>query len=124
MNMGYLTVCNPQAHLSVDLPYIALHYLEHDSFSLGGNIHGAGRIEVKALLDVLFRPAVDIVAGEQEVILRWMAKAGRVYQVSTAADPQGPWTSGPVFQGDGTERVLTESKPPGAAQRFYKLAVW
>ena len=123
VNMGYLSICNPQAHLSVDLPYIALHYLEHDSFSFAGDVHGIGRSEVKRLLDVLFRPAVSIDVGEQNVSLRWIARAGRTYQVFTGPDPQGPWTNGPVFQGDGTQRVFSESKPPGTAQRFYKVTV-
>ncbi len=124
VNMGYLTICNPQAHLSADLPYIALHYLEHDSFSFSGDVHGVGRSDVKALLDVLFRPEVDIAAGEQDVSLRWMAKIDRMYQVFTAPDPQGPWTSGPTFQGEGSQCVFTESKSPDAEKRFYKITVW
>jgi hypothetical protein len=124
VNMGYLTICNPQAHLSVDLPYVALHSLEHDSFSFSGDVHGIGRSEVKQLLDALFRPAVSLDVGESDVSLRWIAKAGRTYQVCTAPDPQGPWSDGPVFHGDGTQRVFTESKPSGTAKRFYKITVW
>ena len=123
VNMGYLTVHNAQAHLSVEVPYIAVHYLEHDSFSFSGDVHGAGRTGVKMLLDALFRPAVDVVADAQRVTLRWRATAGRTYQVFTAVDLHSPWNSGPVFQGDGAEKVFTESVPAGAAKRFYRVVV-
>jgi hypothetical protein len=124
VNMGHLTIYNPQARLSVEVPYIALHYLEHDSFSFAGDVHGAGRSDVRALLDVLFRPAVSVRGEGQQVTLRWIARAGRSYRVFTAPDLQGPWTSGPTFQGDGTEKVFTESKPAGAMKRFFKVVVW
>lgn len=123
-NMGHLTICNPQAHLSVNLPYIALHYLEHDSFSFAGDVHGSGRSEVKKLLDALFKPTVGVTAAEQDINLRWIAKAGRTYQVDTALDPGGPWTHGPVFRGDDKEVVFTDAKLPGASKCFYKISVW
>ena len=53
VNMGHLTVCNPLAQLYAPLPYIALHYLEHDSFSFAGDVHGQGRTDVKLLVDAL-----------------------------------------------------------------------
>lgn len=56
VNMGHLTVCNPLAQLYAKLPYIALHYLEHDSFSFAGDVHGTGRSDVKLLLDALHSP--------------------------------------------------------------------
>ena len=55
-NMGHLTVCNPIAQLYAHVPYITLHYLEHGSFSFAGNVHGAGRPDVKLLLDTLHSP--------------------------------------------------------------------
>jgi hypothetical protein len=124
VNMGHLTVCNPQARLSLDIPYIGLHYLEHDGFSFAGDVHGTGRIDIKLLLDILFRPAVTLEVNGPQVTLRWMTKAGRTYQIFTAPDLSGSWANGPVIQGDGTEKVITESKPPGAARRFYRVAVW
>jgi hypothetical protein len=51
--MGHLTICNPLAQLYAQLPYIALHNLEHDSFSFAGDVHGQGRADVKLLWDVL-----------------------------------------------------------------------
>jgi hypothetical protein len=56
VNMGHLTVCNPQAELYAKLPYIALHYLEHGNFSFAGDVHGLGRAEVKLLADALRSP--------------------------------------------------------------------
>ncbi len=124
VNMGHLTINNPQARLSVEVPYIALHFLEHDSFSFAGDVHGKGRSDLKALLDVLFRPAVSMVADRQQVGLRWIAKAGRSYRVFTAPDLEGPWTSGPIVQGDDTEKVFSEMKPADATKRFFKIVVW
>ena len=124
VNMGYLTVVNPEARLSVDVPYIALHFLEHDSLSFFGDVHGQGRLDLKLLLDTLFRPAVRLEAQETEVVLRWLGKSNRLYQVCVAADPTGPWASGPVRQGSGTEIVFTEPKQAGVTRRFYKVLVW
>jgi len=56
INMGHLTVVNPMAQLYVKVPYIALHYMEHGSFSFAGSIHGGGRLDVKLLLDALHSP--------------------------------------------------------------------
>jgi hypothetical protein len=124
VNMGHLTVCNPQAQLTVEVPYIALHYLEHDSISFAGDVHGTGRSGVKDLVEVLFRPAVSVVADGEQVTLRWMTRAGRSYQIFTASDIQGPWTGGPAFQGDGTEHVYTETQSPGTTRSFFKVIVW
>ena len=74
------------------------------------------------MLDVLFRPALDITADEQSVKLRWVGKVGRSYQVFTTSEPHGPWTAGPVFKGEGTETAYTEP-PPGCGKRFYKVVV-
>jgi len=122
--MGYVTLCNPQAKLSMDIPYIALHYLEHDGFSYAGDVHGKGRVDIQSLVDVLFRPAVNVTADGPELTLRWIAKTGRSYQVFSAASLDGPWTGGPVIPGDGTEKVFSETKPAGAESRFFKVVVW
>jgi len=124
VNMGHLTINNPLAHLSVEVPYIVLHSLEHDSFSFSGDVHGLGRTDVKRLLDALFRPGVIVSAEGEQVSLRWMTRVGRRYQVFTAPEPDGPWTSGPVFEGDGAEKVFTETRPPGTTKGFYKVTVW
>lgn len=53
VNMGHLTVVNSAADLYSPLPYLALHCLEHGSFSYAGNVHGAGRLDVPLLLQTL-----------------------------------------------------------------------
>ncbi len=123
VNMGFATISNPQARLSVNLPYIALHYLEHDSFSFAGDVHGSGRTAINTVTEALFRPAVRITADPQQVELRWQAKAGRIYQIFAAADPQGPWSETAVFEGDDTEKVFSEPPPAGASKRFYRVVV-
>jgi hypothetical protein len=39
MNMGSLEIVNPIEDLSIELPYIALHYLAHGSFGASGDVH-------------------------------------------------------------------------------------
>ncbi|MBN2507881.1 MAG: hypothetical protein JXQ71_14435 [Verrucomicrobia bacterium] len=53
VNMGHLVVCNPMAQLYAEVPYITLHYLEHDSFSFAGDVHGTNRADVPWLLAAL-----------------------------------------------------------------------
>jgi len=56
VNMGHLTVVNQMAQLYVGVPYIAVHYMEHGSFSFAGDHHGEGRLDVKLLLEGLHSP--------------------------------------------------------------------
>jgi len=52
INMGPAGIVNPRLNLSVSFPLIALHYIEHGSFSYNGTIHD-GRVDVPLLLRVL-----------------------------------------------------------------------
>ena len=52
VNMGYVEIINPLEGLSVDIPYIGLHYMEHGSFAYAGDIH-EGRANVKLLHTIL-----------------------------------------------------------------------
>jgi hypothetical protein len=52
VNMGTIGIANPSIGLEVECPVIAIHYLEHGSFSYQGDIH-SGRTKVPALLRVL-----------------------------------------------------------------------
>jgi hypothetical protein len=52
INMGYVTVHNPLRDLSIDIPFIALHYMKHGSFSYDGSVH-SGRVDVGLLKQVL-----------------------------------------------------------------------
>jgi len=52
VNMGPAGIANPKLGLNIDCPLIALHYMEHGSFSHAGNVH-TGRIDVPALMRAL-----------------------------------------------------------------------
>ncbi len=49
VNMGYLEIVNPMERFVVEMPYIALHYLEHGSFAYEGSVHGWGLEEPRAI---------------------------------------------------------------------------
>jgi hypothetical protein len=57
INMGGAGIVNPKLDLSIDCPLIAIHYMEHGSFSYAGHYSGeplhVGRIDVPALLRAL-----------------------------------------------------------------------
>jgi hypothetical protein len=55
-NMGYWEIVNPTLQLSIDVPDITCHYMEHGSFSFGGSVHGWGRIDVPLLVKILGVP--------------------------------------------------------------------
>lgn len=56
VNMGHLVVCNLPAQLFIDVPYIALHALQHGSFSSSGNLRGQNRLDVGLLQEALHSP--------------------------------------------------------------------
>lgn len=56
LNMGYWEVINPKLGLSIEVPDILCHYMEHGSFSYSGDIHGKDRIDVPLLIKVLQMP--------------------------------------------------------------------
>ncbi len=53
VNMGHVTIRHTYRGISVDLPYIALHYLEHGCLQYDGTIH-SGRVDLDALKRILF----------------------------------------------------------------------
>ncbi len=55
-NMGYWEVVNPKLGLSIDVPDILCHYMEHGSLSYSGDVHGKGRIDVPLLVKILEMP--------------------------------------------------------------------
>jgi hypothetical protein len=65
VNMGFLKIWNPLKNLTLDIPYIALHYLKHGSFGYGGSVH-QGRIDVYALNEVLEDLHLLPVAGDTD----------------------------------------------------------
>lgn len=52
-NMGYVEIVNPLEGLSIEIPCIGLHYMEHGSFAYSGSIH-QGRADLR-LLDTVLR---------------------------------------------------------------------
>ena len=52
VNMGFLEVTDPIKGLSVNIPYIGLHYMEHGSFSYDGSVND-GRADVADLHEIL-----------------------------------------------------------------------
>jgi hypothetical protein len=92
-NMGHVKVSHPQRGLSVDLPYIVLHYLEHGSLAYEGDIH-AGRVDY----DTLKRILLPCDPGHL-VDLWWMEDSDddRLYDVEEIVldtDPQNPDSDG------------------------------
>jgi len=56
VNMGYWQVINPKLGLSMELPDIVCHYMEHGSFGYSGDVHGKDRIDVALLVKILEMP--------------------------------------------------------------------
>jgi len=54
VNMCGLVVVNPKLNLEVSLPYLALHYMEHGTFSYAGSVNN-GRCDIPLLLRTLER---------------------------------------------------------------------
>jgi hypothetical protein len=52
-NMGFVTIVNPMRSMSVDVPFICLHYLEHGSLSYAGTHHLSGRLDLAGIKRVL-----------------------------------------------------------------------
>jgi hypothetical protein len=57
VNMGYCQIVNLKLGLSIDVPYIVSHYMQHGSFSYSGDVHVKGRFDVPLLVKVLEMPS-------------------------------------------------------------------
>lgn len=70
VNMGYIVIVNPSKDIKVQVPYIALHYMEHGSLSYMGDLH-EGRIDPVKLAEALQLLSADPVTwGEVKKTLR------------------------------------------------------
>ncbi len=118
-NCGMVEVTNPLTGLSMTISYANLHYMERGSFALSSD----NRVD-PVLLEAILRPGVIIVAGENQMRLRWKGAPGKKYQVFTASDPSGPWKEGPILDGDGTELEYTDGAISGEPRGFYKILAW
>jgi hypothetical protein len=56
VNMGYWQITNLKLGLSIDVPVLALHYMEHGSFGYEGNVHAKSRIDLPRLARILEMP--------------------------------------------------------------------
>ncbi|HCO94294.1 MAG TPA: hypothetical protein DIU00_10135 [Phycisphaerales bacterium] len=56
VNMGYWEITNLRLGLSIDVPVLSLHYMEHGSFSFSGDVHGTGRTDLALLVKILEMP--------------------------------------------------------------------
>jgi hypothetical protein len=56
INMGYWQITNLKLGLSIDVPVLALHYMEHGSFGYEGNIHNKSRLDLPRLVKILEMP--------------------------------------------------------------------
>jgi len=52
VNMGSVRIVHPEWGLDLDIPLIAIHYMEHGAFSYAGDIH-RGRVEIARLARAL-----------------------------------------------------------------------
>ena len=119
VNMGYVEVINPRQQTTLELPYLALHFLEHGSFAYGPT----ERID-PVQLEAILRPPLRIAITAGQVTVCWIGWPDRTYQLYTAAQVAGPWTAGPVFHGDGSELTFTEPQSANGPDKFYKVVVW
>jgi hypothetical protein len=56
VNMGYWQITNLKLGLSIDVPVLALHYMEHGSFGYEGNVHNKSRLDLTRLVKILEMP--------------------------------------------------------------------
>lgn len=56
VNMGFIEVVNPRRDERMEIPYVALHYMEHGSLSFKGELH-AGRVDPLKLWQLLEQPS-------------------------------------------------------------------
>jgi hypothetical protein len=54
--MGQWQIVNPAQGLSMDVPVIAWHYMQHGSFSYLSPVHGPGRVDLATLGQILEFP--------------------------------------------------------------------
>ena len=56
VNMGHWRIVNPMLGLSLDVPIISWHYMQHGSFSFLSRVHGPGRLDLATLRQILEYP--------------------------------------------------------------------
>jgi hypothetical protein len=56
VNMGFWRITNLRLGLSIDVPELVLHYMQHGSFNYAGDVHEKGRMDVPRLVRILEMP--------------------------------------------------------------------
>jgi len=100
VNMGHLTLVNPRAGLYIALPYLALHVMEHGSFSYAGDVHGKGRVDPWLLNAVLH-------------------SRGPSHQRKIFGDSDGDGLTDTEEEALGTSPQVVDSKLRGVPDGFY-----
>jgi len=116
INMGYVEVVNPARHLTLEIPYLTLHFMEHGSF-----LPSPGKRLDPIALDAILRPVVVVASESGRVSLCWLGQAGCTYRIESAAELGGPWEQGQVFYGEGGELRFEEAVEATAGRRFYRV---
>jgi hypothetical protein len=102
INMGYVEIINSIRQLSMELPYISLHFMRCNGFSYEGDLH-TGRVDIKQLHammetrgDVHQLPVPD--DSDQDVL--------KNFEETTFSSSATLWDSNNNSIGDGTEAAL------------------
>ncbi len=120
VNMGYVTVVNPLAGSSLDLPYIALHYLQHGSFSHRGDIHD-DRVNLMDLEAVLRDGHVQAVLCDGDRDFLTDGEEVRMGTDATHPDEDGDWIRDGIGLADELASIV-EALPDGPLpDQTYKI---
>ena len=122
INMGCLHLFNPSRGLDIELPIIALHYLEHGSLSYMGSVHD-GRLDLELLKQV-------ILAGDESHHLTYEGDVdadGLFAEEETylGSDPANPDTDGdsvkdgPQYFEELIEALSRVSREPTEEEPYY-----
>jgi hypothetical protein len=113
VNMGEIHVVNPRLGQDVPLPILALHYMEHGSFSYSGNLH-KGRVHIAALLHAL-ELRLPYETDDHQLPLDYVTDTGEPVASDTndldgdlLADSEELATSQPVFDPDQNDNLLPD----------------
>lgn len=116
VNRGCLELFSPGQEQPLSLSFLQLHFLQH----------GAWAVSEQECIDPAdfqerLRPAAALQRETDHLELRWHGAPGRRYEVQTAAEPTGPWTTEAVLLGQGNELVYRVRAETSPVRRFYRF---
>ena len=113
VNMGEIHIVNPRLGLDVPFPILAVHYMEHGSFSYSGNLH-KGRVPIAALLHAL-ELRLPYEASDHQLPLDYVTDTGEPATPDTndhdgdlLADSEELAIGLPLFDPDQNENLLAD----------------